>query len=144
MTDHHHKKHFLKLPKYPGGNKAVGQFISENMRYPEEAIEAGIGGSVIVEYDINDNGSVSNAHVLNGIGHGCDEEAVRLVRLLRYEKVRNRGVRVKMTTKTSIRFILPKHTTSYSISYTGKEEKPEPGPAQKVREQVVYEYTIKF
>jgi len=146
MTDHHNKKRFLKLPKYPGGPGALGQFIYGNLRYPAEAVEAGAGGSVIVEYDVNDNGTVSNAHVLKGIGHGCDEEALRLVSLLRFEKVSNRGVRVKMTTKTSIRFILPKTIISYSLSYTGKEEKPKPGPASgpNGKGHTVYEYTVKF
>ena len=144
MTDPHAGKRFLKLPKYPGGSKALGQFIAENMQYPQAAAEAGIEGTVIVEYDIDDNGAVSHARVLKGLGHGCDEEAIRLVSLLRFEKVRNRGVRVKMTTKTSIRFILPKANISYTVSYTGKKEKPKPGPASKGNDQVVYEYTIKL
>jgi protein TonB len=144
MIDHHDKKRFLKLPKYPGGSKALTQCIAENMRYPQAAAEAGIEGSVIVEYDIDDNGAVSHIHVLKGLGHGCDEEAVRLVSLLRFEKVRNRGVRVKMTNKTSIRFILPKTNISYTVSYTGKNEKPKPGPASKGSDQVVYEYTIRL
>jgi hypothetical protein len=58
MADHHHKKHFLNLPKYIGGSEAFRKFIAENLRYPEAALEAKTEGSVIVEYDISDDGLV--------------------------------------------------------------------------------------
>jgi TonB family protein len=144
MPDHHNKKRFLNLPKYPGGNPAFREFISGNLRYPGAALEAGVEGTVMVEYDIPDNGVVANPRILKGIGHGCDEEALRVVGLLRYEKVKNRGVRVKMTTKTSINFRLP---PGVRISYTvtGKEEPDKiKDPAQDKPGPVSYEYTISF
>ena len=139
MPEHHKKKQFLKLPKYPGGTAAFREFVSQNLRYPEEALEKGIEGSVLVEYEIRDDGTVHNAHVLNGIGHGCDEEALRVVQLLQFEKVRNRGVRVKMTTKTTLHFKLPAGTR---ISYTvSKVETP---AEEKKPENPTYSYTISF
>jgi TonB family protein len=144
MPDHHNKKHFLKLPKYTGGTKAFREFIAANLHYPEAALEAGVEGSVIVEYDIYDNGVVQHPHVLKGIGHGCDEEAVRVVGLLRFEKVKNRGVRVKMTTKTSINFKLPGGVRiTYAVA-----KKEEPGkntePGKEKPAPVTYEYTVTF
>ena len=136
MPDHHNKKRFLNLPKYIGGSEDFRKFISENLRYPEAAIENKIEGSVIVEYDISDDGLVYNPHVLKGLGYGCDEEAMRVIGLLRFEKVKNRGVRVKMTTKTTIHFRLPGVNVSYSFS-----EKKEP---EQKDSQVTYEYTITF
>ena len=73
MSDHHNKKHFLNLPKYIGGTKAFRDFITENLRYPESALGAKVEGTVIVEYDILDNGTVKNPRVLKGLGYGCDE-----------------------------------------------------------------------
>jgi TonB family protein len=137
MSEHHKKKHFLNLPKYIGGSEAFKIFIAENLHYPESAIEAKIEGSVIVEYDISDDGLVYNPHVLKGLGYGCDEEAMRVISLLRFEKVKNRGVRVKMTTKTTIHFRLPGVNISYSFS-----EKKE--PEQKKDSPVTYEYTVRF
>jgi len=145
MTDRKKKKHFLNLPKYPGGSKAFRELIAANLRYPDAALEAGTEGSVIVEYEVHDNGTVDRPRVLKGIGHGCDEEALRLVGLLRFEKVKNRGLRVTMTTKTTIRFRLP---AAVRITYTSAENKklskpvpeknkPEPGKAK-------YNYTISY
>jgi TonB family protein len=137
MPDHHNKKRFLNLPKYIGGSEDFRKFIADNLRYPEAALEAKIEGSVIVEYDIADDGIVYNPHVLKGLGYGCDEEAMRVIGLLRFEKVKNRGVRVKMTTKTTIHFRLPGVNISYSFSEI-KE------PEQKKDSPVTYEYTVRF
>jgi TonB family protein len=144
MPDHHNKKRFLNLPKYIGGSKAFREFIAENLRYPETALEAKVEGSVIVEYDILDNGTVSNPRVLKGLGYGCDEEAIRVVNLLHFEKVKNRGVRVKLTSKTNINFRLPKVSINYSVSYTNEPDKPKVEPEQKNRDPVTYEYTIQL
>ena len=137
MADHHNKRRFLNLPKYVGGSKAFREFIAINLHYPESALEAKVEGSVIVEYDILDNGTVNNPHVLKGLGYGCDEEAIRVVNLLQYEKVKNRGVRVKMTTKTNINFILPKESINYTVSYSNKPEPKNDNP-------VKYNYTIQL
>ena len=142
MPDHHNKKRFLKLPKYTGGSNAFKEFIAANLRYPDTALEARVEGTVVVEYDVHDNGSVQHLRILKGIGHGCDEEAMRVVGLLKYEKVKNRGERVKMTTKTSIHFRLPAGTR---ISYTiapKKEPEKTTGPEKDKQGPVTYEYTI--
>jgi TonB family protein len=144
MPDHHNKKRFLNLPKYIGGSAAFREFIAANLRYPAAAQEAGIEGSVIVEFDIQDNGVVQHPRILKGIGYGCNEEAMRVVGLLRYEKVKNRGVRVKMTTKTTIHFKLP---AGMVINYTvaKKEEPVKTGETDKDKPAPVnYEYTISF
>jgi TonB family protein len=142
MPDHHNKKKFLNLPKYLGGSKAFKDFIAENLHYPEEAIKANAEGSVIVEYDIHDSGNVSNPRVLKGIGFGCDEEAVRLISLLQFEKVNNRGVRVKLTSKTSINFRLPKASINYTISYVPKTDESKAAAKKKPDAPQAYNYTI--
>jgi len=135
MPDHHHKKKFLKLPEYPGGSMAFKEFIAKNIQYPKEALAAGIEGNVVVEYNINDNGDIVSPHVLKGLGYGCDEEAIRLVSMLSYEKARNRGVRVKVTTKTKIAFTLPR----VNITYSTPEKK---SPEKKSGGSESYGYTI--
>ena len=144
MPDHHNKKHFLNLPKYVGGSDAFREFITTNLRYPQDALEARVEGTVIVEYDIHDNGIVQHPRVLKGIGHGCDEEAMRVVGLLRFEKVKNRGVRVKMTTKTNINFKLPGVRINYSVTGESKPLKPNDDQEQPNSGPVIYEYTVKF
>ena len=144
MPDHHHKKQFLNLPKYAGGNKAFREFIAEQLHYPEAALEAKVEGSVVVEYDIHDNGSVSNPHILKSLGFGCDEEALRVIGLLRFDKAKNRGVRVRLTSKTTINFHLPVATPVLTVSYTMEQEKPKNEAEKKSGEAVNYNYTIQL
>jgi protein TonB len=143
MAENHKKRKFLNMPKYPGGSLAFKAFIAENLRYPSEALNARVEGSVMVGYDIRDTGKVENSHIIKGIGYGCDEEALRLIGLLVFETVKNRGVRVKMTTKTTIHFRLPGLQINYAST-----EKTEPvvkeSPSDQKPSPVVYEYTISF
>ncbi|WP_138991292.1 energy transducer TonB [Larkinella sp. C7] len=66
-------------PEYPGG---IEPYFRKNTRYPQEARQNGIKGRVLVNFLIDSLGSIpdSSVRVLRGIGYGCDEEAVRLVR----------------------------------------------------------------
>src|SRR5688572_14876437 len=105
---------FIKQPKYPGGKKALDEFIRTNMQYPEEALKNRVEGSVVVKYDVDVFGRVSDATITHGLGYGCDEEALRLVKLLRYEKKKYQGLRVTFHQSISIHFRLP-----------GKEIKPQ-------------------
>lgn len=66
MNEYQKKKKFLDLPRYGGGKEEFGRFIAENLRYPKEALEAGIEGRVLVEYEIDDNGLVHNPRVFKG------------------------------------------------------------------------------
>ncbi|MGE4542204.1 MAG: energy transducer TonB, partial [Bacteroidales bacterium] len=118
------EKKFLELPRYAGGKEALSKFIRQNLQYPQEALEAGIEGKVVVGFDVDDNGMVHNAHIVFGIGYGCDEEALRLVQLLRYQKVSNRGRRVLLHSKLNIRFSLPeKSKLNYTIKTKANKTK---------------------
>lgn len=144
MAEPNRKKKFLNLPRYPGGNAAFRAFITANLEYPKEALEAGVEGSVHVGFEIHDDGSVDHARILKGIGHGCDEEALRLVRLLRYEKVKNRGVRVTMSTKTTIIFRLPAAVRISYVASPPKKKDPPAGPSAPPANNGTWEYTITF
>lgn len=69
-------------PYFPGGMQVLGQFISAYIKYPEEALKSGIKGQVIVEFTITLDGSTSDFKILKGLGYGCDEEAIRVLKLL--------------------------------------------------------------
>ncbi|MDR1553208.1 MAG: energy transducer TonB [Prevotellaceae bacterium] len=111
------QKHFIIQPTYPGGNKALGEFVSENLHYPEQAEQNNISGSVHLQYVVNDDGIVESVQVLKGLGYGCDEEAVRVVKLLKFGKVKNRGVRLKSTKKIRINFnkVIKRQELTYSL-----------------------------
>lgn len=141
MTEHHKTKKFLDLPRYGGGNEEFKKFIASNLRYPKAALEARIEGKVLVEYEIDDNGFVHNPRVVRSLGYGCDEEAVRIVGLLRFRKVKNRGVRVRVNTKTNIVFKLPRTSISYSITPDKKKKQDDSGKKSD-KDPITYGYTI--
>jgi protein TonB len=98
---------FITQPKYPGGQKAMQEFIRTNLVYPEDALKQRVEGTVTVNYDVDVFGKVSDVKIQHGIGYGCDEEALRITRLLRYEKKTYRKLRVTHHQTLHIHFRLP-------------------------------------
>ena len=69
-------------PEYEGGMEALYKYLTENIHYPEQAKADGITGRVLVRFVVMDNGDIVNVEVARGIGGGCDEEAVRVVKAM--------------------------------------------------------------
>lgn len=67
-------------PVFPGGEAAMMKYLGDHIRYPEQAKEAGIQGKVIVKFVVNEDGDISDAQVVRGVGGGCDQEALRVVK----------------------------------------------------------------
>jgi protein TonB len=63
----------------PDFNGTLNDYLNSHLRYPTLARENNIEGKVVVEFIVNEDGSVSNAVVKKGIGGGCNEEALRVV-----------------------------------------------------------------
>lgn len=79
------KKVFTKVenpPQYPGGDDARIKFIMANIKYPEEARKLGIQGTVPVTFVVQANGTITDVKVIRNVGGGCDEEAVRIVKMM--------------------------------------------------------------
>lgn len=70
------------IAEFIGGETAMKKFISDNLVYPVSAKNSGICGTVYLLFTIDAKGNVSNIKVLKGIGSGCDEEAIRIVKLM--------------------------------------------------------------
>jgi TonB family protein len=68
------------MPEFPGGEDAFNQYLADSIRYPAAAVENSIQGRVFVTFVVEKDGSVSDARILRGIGGGCDEEALRVIR----------------------------------------------------------------
>ncbi|MEQ8519456.1 MAG: energy transducer TonB [Cytophagales bacterium] len=87
-------------PQPVGGIGSFYEYLSEHIRYPDEARRIGISGRVFVEFVVDKDGSLTNAKVVKGIGGGCDEEALRVVLSApkwNPGKQRGRPVKVRMT-----------------------------------------------
>jgi TonB family protein len=95
------------MPKYPGGDDARIKFLGENIKYPQKDKENGIQGTVYVTFIIETDGSVSNVGVLRGIGGGCDEEAIRVVRIMpKWNPGTQSGKAVRVQYNMPIKFTL--------------------------------------
>jgi TonB family protein len=100
-------KHFIKQPTFPGGNEAFKQAIYGQLRYPQAAFDKKLEGIVFIEYGIDYKGNVTDVRVLQGLGFGCDEEACRVIKTLKFDVPTTRGVRVLFHKKVKVQFKLP-------------------------------------
>ena len=89
-----------EMPGYPGGDAKMYEYLGKNIKYPQIARESSIQGRVFVNFVVEPDGSVTNVKVLRGIGGGCDEEAMRVVKSMpkwKPGKQRGKAVRVSYT-----------------------------------------------
>lgn len=95
------------MPKFQEGDKDLLKHISKSLRYPAEAREKGITGTVFVKLIIEKDGSVKHVSVKKGIGGGCDEEAIRIIKAMPKWKPGSMGARpVRVQMILPVRFSL--------------------------------------
>ena len=96
-----------EMPAYPGGDQKLMEFIAKGIKYPQIARETGIQGRVFVGFVVEPDGSVSNVKVLRGIGGGCDEEAMRVVKSMpKWKPGKQRGKAVRVSYMLPVNFKL--------------------------------------
>ena len=71
-----------EMPEYPGGMNELAKYLSENIKYPEEAKEIGIGGRVFISFIVEKDGSVNEVSVIRSVDPLVDNEAVRVVKTM--------------------------------------------------------------
>ncbi|MER0440331.1 TonB family protein [Emticicia sp. W12TSBA100-4] len=87
-------------PSFMGGNSEMYKFLGKNLKYPSAAQRANIQGKVFLSFIVEKDGSITDIETMKGIGFGCDEEAMRVVKLMPKwiaGKQNGRNVRVKFT-----------------------------------------------
>ena len=95
------------MPSFPGGMGELMKFLGQNINYPTLAKESGIQGRVFINFVVEPNGSISNVKVLRGIGGGCDEEAVRVVKSMpKWSPGKQRGKPVRVSYNLPVKFTL--------------------------------------
>ena len=96
-----------EMPAYPGGDQKLMEYVAKNIKYPQIARETGIQGRVFVGFVVEPDGSVSNVKVLRGIGGGCDEEAMRVVKSMpKWKPGKQRGKAVRVSYMLPVNFKL--------------------------------------
>ena len=150
-------KHFIKKPIFTGGLKAMRELIRKEMKYPEEAIEAKVEGTVYLRYNIDYKGNVTSSKILSSLGYGCDEEAQRIVKNFVFEVPKGpRKLKIKFHKTIKIHFRLPKEApksiekpnsvnpSNTQITYSIKSTTKTTAPSKQDKKSINYNYTIKF
>ncbi len=95
------------MPEFPGGADSLAKFLAENIHYPRMAQENNIQGRVFVTFLIEKDGSVREVRLLRGIGGGCDEEAIRVIKMMpRWSPGMQRGQAVRVEYVLPVKFSL--------------------------------------
>ena len=98
----------VTLPEFIGGQEDMETFLRTNLIYPKLAKENGVSGIVYVSFKVDKKGNVSDIKVVSGIGGGCDEEAVRIIKLTggKWIPGSERGKIASITMVVPVKFIL--------------------------------------
>jgi protein TonB len=98
-----------------GGN--MGKYIANHMKFPAEAKEREIQGTVRLSFVVEVDGSVSNIVVVNSVGGGCDNEAVRLIEETVWLPAEKNGKYVRSSNMQDITFSIGAHNFQDGNSY---------------------------
>jgi protein TonB len=94
-------------PEFPGGYAEMKKFLALNIKYPEVAKSTNISGKVYLMFVVEKDGSVSNINVARGIGGGCEEEAIRVLKMMpNWIPGKQRGKPVRVSFNIPIEFRL--------------------------------------
>lgn len=92
-------------PEYPGGRIAMANFIANHLRYPDEAVANDVSGKVLVRFIVLADGTLSDFKVIQSLGYGCDEEAVRVLKKMpRWKPGKQKGKNINVPYVLPFRF----------------------------------------
>jgi TonB family protein len=91
-----------QMPRFPGGERKLAEFIEENMQYPKKCAEKGVYGRVVITFVVERSGKLSNIRVVKSVHRALDKEALRIVKLMpRWIPGEQNGVTVR------VKYIIP-------------------------------------
>lgn len=109
-------------PVYPGGEEARIEFFRNNIRYPAEARNNNIQGYVDYTIEIDKNGKVMNPRIQKGLGYGCDEEVLSVLKKMPDWTPGTRdGVPAKFILPFSVKFTLSGDASEKELLSQGDE-----------------------
>jgi protein TonB len=96
-----------EMPEFPGGMEGLTEYLSENLKYPAEAREKNVQGTVFLSFVVQADGTITDVTTLKGIGAGCDEEASRVLAAMPpWQPGRQSGKAVTVRYSMPIRFAM--------------------------------------
>jgi len=103
-----------EMPSYPSGDEACLKFIQNNLHYPKKALKYNITGIVFVTFIVEADGSLTNVKLLKGIGAGCNEEAIRLVKMMpKWNPGKSNGKNISVKYYIPIKFKIKVYNKNY-------------------------------
>src|SRR5690606_27968226 len=100
----------IEIAAPEGGKKAFKQYLENNQHYPEQALNNKIEGKVTVQFTLDSNDAITDFKVLKGLGYGCEDEVIRLIKSgPKWNPTRRNNEPVRDKVKVRMRFSLPKN-----------------------------------
>ncbi|MFV0419489.1 MAG: energy transducer TonB [Dysgonomonas sp.] len=98
-----------KLPEFPGGQKALDEYIRINLKYPKRAIQMNIEGRVVFNLSVSSEGDITKIELFKGVYSECNEEGYYLIkRMPKWTPGLKDGKPVAMQVMIPIPFVLPR------------------------------------
>lgn len=114
------------MPIFPGGEASMMKYLSDNVKYPAEAQQAGIEGRVFTRFIVNEDGSVSDVEILRSVHPLLDAEAVRVVKAMpKWTSGKVNGKAVKVRYSLPLVFRLQGGETKASSTNTHYQDTPQ-------------------
>ena len=98
---------YIQLAEFPGGFEALADYIAKSIVYPEQAKTDGVEGKVFVQFIVEPDGSIGDVTLFRGIGGGCDEEALRVIKAMpQWKPAQFKGKPARSRFQIPINFVL--------------------------------------
>ena len=95
---------------FPNGYIEWIKILKDSIKYPEKARDLNIQGKIIAEFKVNNNGSIYDINIIHGIGGGCDEEVIRVLKLMpKLKPSTQNGITMPIQCQLPLNFILPQN-----------------------------------
>ena len=106
------------MPQFPGGQAAMMEYLTKNVKYPEEAHKKGVQGRVIASFVVEEDGSITNANIAKSVDPLLDAEALRVVNAMpNWTPGMQRGKAVRVKYTIPINFMLQSKKTVKARTY---------------------------
>jgi TonB family protein len=114
------------MPKFPGGQKALLKYITNNLKYPVQSQENKTEGEVYIRFIVTEKGDIIKASVMRSLDQYCNAEALRVIKgMPKWTPGKQNGVNVSVYYVIPINFKLKNETkTTENISPKGAREEP--------------------
>lgn len=100
---------YMQMPKFKGGDERLFRYLATKTKYPPKARKNGIEGTVLMQFIVQKDGTISNVRVLEGVHELLDEEAIRVISSMpKWKAGMQDGETVEVSFGLPLRFVIPK------------------------------------